>query len=221
MSQYFAIIKFLAKYMFKLPVLEYELYELQPFMSPFLLYTHYYRHHKKYLDTLNMLLIDNRKYENKNILQIIFESKKNNDNKIFNNACQHYNHSFFWMSITPLKLNIPSELEQNIIYSFKSIPNFKKKLIDTAKSLFGSGYMFIVIPTKQTHTHLNLEIITTKDADVPQLYGYHPICNLDLWEHSYYLDYLFQRDKYIEEFYNFINWNFVYENYKKIKEYLE
>lgn len=210
--------------MFLLPELEYEIYALHPFISPYLLYLHYYKHHQKYIDKLNELIATDRQYTGKNILEIIFIANKNRHTKILNNACQHYNHSFFWKSLSPTLQQIPKELEENLLAIFSTKTNFINTLQTVAKSLFGSGYLYIVVNTKfktktNSHNHyLSIEIITTKDADVPQLYGHYlPICTLDLWEHAYYIDYLFQRDKYIEQFYNYINWSFVFDNYKKIK----
>lgn len=198
----------MTSYPFTLPPLDYKLYALQPFISPFLIHTHYYRHHKTYIDKLNELLKINPNLQNRDLTFIILNSK----GKIFNNACQHFNHSFFWKSLSPTVVLIPSPLREKIIADFKSIEGLKNLFIEKSNAVFGSGYTWIVFDPSTK----KLNVVTTKDAYVPIIDGQLPLINLDLWEHAYYLDYTFQRDKFISHFWDHINWNFANQMYELI-----
>lgn len=202
--------------MFKLPKLRYELDALAPLISPFQLYIHYYRHHKGYVDNLNKLLEEKRQnsqessliYENKSVVEIALLSQIR-DKKIFNNACQHFNHSFLWMSMTPTPMQVPPDILGKIVVDFGSFDKFKEKFMDVSNSLFGSGYTWVVLNPASR----KIEIISTKDGVIPQVLGYYPLLNMDLWEHAYYLDYVNDRKKFIEKYFDYINWHFLKDNY--------
>lgn len=221
--------------MFQLPKLAYELSDLEPYLSPFQIYTHYYHHHKAYVDNLNKLLEakmnggdgQNNPYANATLYEIIMTSLRLGDTKIFHNACQHYNHCFYWQSLTPAPrrqhtdenqsdpkdtfdsisaLSLPAKIM--LTRRFGTPERFAADFVEVASTMFGSGYAWLVMDpdTRQP------EIITTKDGNVPQLYKYFPLLNIDLWEHAFYLDYVFERPKYISGFLRHINWAFVSKN---------
>lgn len=220
--------------MFRMPKLGYPVDSLRPFMSPFQLHIHYGTHHVKYVETLNNLLQQeaargNSLYTDKNLFQVIILSARENNKKIFNNAAQHYNHTFFWESIKSLDpetefrpprlfSDVPALSEasrRRLADRFgATIDNFAAEMSKVGISLFGSGYLWLVENIK-TGT---MELITLKDADVPQLHGYFPILTLDLWEHAYYIDYLSQRPSYIQKFVPQINWDFVEKNMREYRE---
>jgi Fe-Mn family superoxide dismutase len=193
--------------MFVLPKLNYQLHSLNGFISEKTMRVHYYKHHQGYIDKLNELLKGNTELENQTLHYIIMHS----NGKLFNNASQHYNHSFFWKSLSPTKQKIPAKIYSLIIQRYISFENFRKIFIEKAVNHFGSGYIWIV----QNPFTKMLDIITTDNAMCPQRMYLRPILTLDLWEHAYYLDYMNERKKYVQLFFNHINWDFANQNLLK------
>ncbi|NOX93228.1 MAG: superoxide dismutase [Fe], partial [Gammaproteobacteria bacterium] len=58
-----------------------------------------------------------------------------------------------------------------------------------------------------------LEIVNTSNAANPMTAGQTPIMTCDVWEHAYYIDYRNARPKYVEAFWNLVNWDFVASNF--------
>lgn len=79
--------------------------------------------------------------------------------------------------------------------------DFKKKFSEAAVSVFGSGYAWLLAGEDG-----KLEIMQTKNAENPLTQGKKPILNLDVWEHAYYLDVQNLRAKYVENFWNIVDW---------------
>lgn len=184
--------------------LPYETNALAPYISQETIQTHHGKHVKTYIDNLNKL-IENTPYENVSLVQIIQESaKKSEQEKIFNNAAQIYNHQFFFSGMCP---NCATQIPDEIIQQFGSAESFKKQFKDAATSLFGSGYTWLVRDGKE------IKIINTKNAETPITNNMKPLLNLDVWEHAYYLDYKNKRADFVDSFLdNLVNWNFVSEN---------
>lgn len=180
---------------------------LMPYISAETLETHHGRHVATYIDNLNKL-IENTPYADLSLIEIIKESAtKPEDKKIFNNAAQVYNHDFFFHGMCP---KCTTEIPQEIIESFGSAENFKNQFKESATALFGSGYTWLVRDGDK------LKIINTSNADTPIAHNMQPILTLDVWEHSYYLDYKNKRADFVDNFLNnLVNWDFVAENLSK------
>ncbi len=180
---------------------------LVPYISAETLQTHHGKHVATYIDNLNKLIQDTP-YQEVSLTEIIKQSANNpQDKKIFNNAAQIYNHNFFFAGMCPnCKTQIPSE----IIKAFGSEQKFKDAFKTAATSLFGSGYTWLVRDGNE------LKIINLQDADTPIVHDMKPILTLDVWEHSYYLDYKNKRADFVDAFLNnLVDWNFVSENLKQ------
>ena len=180
---------------------------LVPYISAETLQTHHGKHVATYIDNLNKLIQDTP-YQEVSLTEIIKQSaNKSQDKKIFNNAAQIYNHNFFFAGMCPnCKTQIPSE----IINAFGSEQKFKDAFKTAATSLFGSGYTWLVRDGNE------LKIINLQDADTPIVHDMKPILTLDVWEHSYYLDYKNKRADFVDAFLNnLVDWNFVSENLKQ------
>ena len=180
---------------------------LVPYISAETLQTHHGKHVATYIDNLNKLIQDTP-YQEVSLTGIIKQSANNpQDKKIFNNAAQIYNHNFFFAGMCPnCKTQIPSE----IINAFGSEQKFKDAFKTAATSLFGSGYTWLVRDGDE------LRIINLQDADTPIIHDMKPILTLDVWEHSYYLDYKNKRTDFVDAFLNnLVDWNFVSENLKQ------
>lgn len=180
---------------------------LAPYISQETMETHHGKHVATYIDNLNKLIADTP-YEQISLLEIIQESSDTPEQaKIFNNAAQIYNHNFFFHGMCPdCTKNIPRE----IIDTFGSAEKFKEAFKSAATSLFGSGYTWLVRDRDE------LRIINMPNADTPMVHNMKPILTLDVWEHSYYLDYKNKRADFIDSFLDhLVNWDFVAENLRQ------
>ncbi|MFA5184075.1 MAG: superoxide dismutase [Patescibacteria group bacterium] len=195
--------------MFTLPNLPYERAALEPHMSAKTLDFHYGKHHQAYVDNLNKLLAGTE-LEKESLENIILKSANNAERTgIFNNAAQHFNHTFFWDCLRPAaKGSAPSEpVSAALSQSFGSLEMFYTEFKIAAASLFGSGWVWLVKDGEQ------LKILKTANGDNPIAHGLKPVFALDVWEHSYYLDYQNRRADFVEAvLQNLINWEFVAKN---------
>ena len=195
--------------MFTLPKLPYNLDGLEPYISEKTLSFHYGKHHKAYVDNLNGLIEGVEDFEGKSVEEIVADS----EGKIFNNAAQAYNHTFYWYCMRPVgegETNEPSaELKSILDANFSSLDEFKAQFTDIAKTHFGSGWAWLLKKSDG-----KLEMIGMHDADTPIMNGDIPLLALDVWEHAYYLDYQNGRPDYIEAFWKVIDWSFVEKRLK-------
>ena len=124
---------------------------------------------------------------------------------MFNNAAQIYNHSFYWQCLSPNGGGQPKgPLLAAINKSFGSFAAFKEQFSSSCGSLFGAGWTWLVQEPNET-----LLIVNTSNAQTPFIDGKRPLLTCDVWEHAYYIDYRNMRAKYIDAFWQLINWNFV------------
>jgi Fe-Mn family superoxide dismutase len=189
----------------ELPPLPFPKNALEPHMSAETLDFHYGKHHKAYVDKLNEL-IKNTEHENMALEEIVRTSK----GPLFNNAAQTWNHTFFWNCLSPQGGRAEGELGRAIDQSFGSLDAFKSKFNQTAINTFGSGWAWLVRGNDGS-----LSIESTSNADTPIAHGKQPILTCDVWEHAYYIDYRNARPKFLDAFWNIVNWNFVSKNYGK------
>ena len=188
---------------FELPNLPYELNALEPHISKETLEYHYGKHHKTYVDNLNKL-VPGSEFEGLSLEKIIQKSSGG----IFNNAAQVWNHTFYWHCLSPNGGGKPSgELLDKIVSSFGSFEEFKEKFTNTSITTFGSGWGWLVKNPDDT-----LDIISTSNAGTPIKEGKTALLTCDVWEHAYYIDYRNARPKYLESFWNLVNWDFVAKN---------
>ena len=185
-----------------LPQLPYPKNALEPIISAETLEFHYEKHHAGYVNNLNNL-IKNTEFEDMELEDVI----KSSIGAIFNNAAQVYNHTFYWNCLTPDKTSPSDKLAAMIDASFGSFENFKSDFIKSAVSNFGSGWTWLVRETDGA-----LKIINTQNAGTPITVGQLPLLTNDVWEHAYYIDYRNGRQKYLDEIFKIINWNFVSSN---------
>ena len=188
----------------QLPPLPYAADALEPHISRETLEFHHGKHHKAYVEKLNEL-IGGTDFENASLEEIVRRS----DGKIFNNAAQAWNHTFFWSCMAPRSGGSPSgNLMQALERSFGSFDAFKEKFSTEAADLFGSGWTWLVKRTDGT-----LAIEPLKDADTPLKSGGQAVLTLDVWEHAYYIDYRNSRPDFIAAFWNVVNWEFAAKNF--------
>ncbi|HZA75745.1 MAG TPA: superoxide dismutase [Acidimicrobiales bacterium] len=191
---------------FELPPLPYPKDALAPHMSEQTLDFHYGKHHQTYVNNLNELIkgTDN---ERRSLEEIILAAEPGG---LFNNAAQAWNHSFFWSCMTPGGGEPEGELKTAIEHSFGSVDDFLQTFNDKAKTLFGSGWTWLAKGEN------GLEIVQTKDADLPLKHGQTALLTIDVWEHAYYLDYQNARPAYVETWLeHLVNWEFAAANLAK------
>jgi superoxide dismutase, Fe-Mn family len=191
----------------KLPELPYAMNALEPVISKETLEYHYGKHHQKYVDVTNSL-IDGTADANLGIEELIVKAHKDpNGQKLFNNAAQVWNHTFYWNCMSPNGGGEPTgKIADAINKSFGSFADFKEKWSADAAALFGSGWTWLV---KKDDGGVAIENLP--NAGTPLAEGKTPLLTIDVWEHAYYIDYRNARPKYIEEFWKLVNWDFVNE----------
>lgn len=191
--------------MFELPKLPYEMNALEPYISRETLEYHYGKHHQTYVTNLNNLTSWTT-LENMTLEDVI----KNSEGWIFNNAAQVWNHTFYWNCLAPNAWGEANwEIADLIKRDFWSFENFKEKLSTSATTNFGSGWTWLV-----STPAWKLEIVNTSNAGTVITTENKPLLVIDVWEHAYYIDTRNARPKYIENFWNLVNWDFVNENLK-------
>ena len=192
----------------ELPLLPYELNALEPVISEETLKHHYLKHHQAYVTKLNEL-IAGTPYENLPLEEIIVKSHAvgEKDKKIFNNAGQVWNHTFYWSCMTPGHSEPGPVLAKALETSFGSVEKFHAEFAQAGKDLFGSGWVWLVKEKSG-----NLVIRAKQNAGNPLTDDYTPILVCDVWEHAYYLDQQENRAKYLEQFKTLIHWRFAEEN---------
>jgi Fe-Mn family superoxide dismutase len=162
---------------------------------------HHGKHHAAYVNNLNKNT-EGTKFAGLGLEEIIIGSAKESLPAVFNNAAQHFNHSFFWNSISPNGGGAPSgKISELLNQNFGSFDEFKTKFSNAATTLFGSGWAWLVMNEAG-----KLEIVQTSNAGTPLVDNKKPLLTLDVWEHAYYIDHRNARPKYIESFWDFVNW---------------
>ncbi|XP_050235112.1 superoxide dismutase [Fe] 3, chloroplastic [Mercurialis annua] len=188
--------KAVAYYGLKTP--PYPLDALEPYMSRKTLEMHWGEHHRNYVEGLNKQLAKDDVLYGYTLDELVKVTYNNgNPSPEFNNAAQVWNHDFFWESMQPgggnmAELGVLEQIEKD----FGSFTNFKEKFIEDALTLFGSGWVWLVLKREERQ----LAIIKTSNANNPIVWDDIPILCLDMWEHAYYLDYKNDRAKYVNAF---------------------
>jgi len=188
---------------FQLPPLPCDQGALDPVISARTIGLHYGKHHKTYVDKLNEL-VAGTKYADLPLGEVVRQAARDEkDKKIFNNAGQHWNHSFFWNSLKPGGGGEPKgELAKRIDSDLGGIEAFRKDFEKAAIETFGSGWAWLALKDGK------LQIISTSNAGTPLATGAAPLLTIDVWEHAYYLDYENRRPEFVKAVISkLLNWD--------------
>ena len=191
-----------------LPPLPYADSALAPVISANTLGHHHGKHHQGYVDALNKL-VAGTEYAGMSLQETITATAGQADKaKIFNNAAQTWNHSFYWRSLKPAGGGEPpASLRPMIEADFGSVEACKTALATAAAERFGSGWVWLVQEGGK------LAVMHTANADVPATQGRKPLLVIDVWEHAYYLDYQEKRADHVKAVLDkLINWGFAADN---------
>ncbi len=191
-----------------LPALPYEPGALEPVISTATLALHHAEHHRGYVGALNEL-VAGTSFGDMTLEQIMMATAgKRRHAALFNNAAQVWNHTFYWHSLRPKRDGaLPRVLSARIDAAFHGLGGLKQELAGAASRLFGSGWVWLVLDAGE------LKVVGTADAGNPLTQGMQPLLALDVWEHSYYLDYRQRRADHVKSVLDhLVNWDFVAEN---------
>ncbi|HXH56861.1 superoxide dismutase [Iamia sp.] len=189
---------------FTLPDLPYAQDALAPHVSAETLEYHHGKHHKAYVDKLNEL-IDGTEHADASLEAII----KASDGPLFNQAGQHWNHSFYWKCMAPGGGGEPTgELADKISSAFGGYAAFREEFIAAGMGQFGSGWAWLADDGEG-----GLQIMKTPNADLPLAHDVNALLTVDVWEHAYYIDFRNKRPDYLNTFLDsLVNWDFVASN---------
>ena len=190
---------------FELPELPYAKNALEPHISAETLEYHHDKHHKAYVDKLNSL-IEGTDKANKSLEDII----KSSSGGLFNQAAQVWNHTFYWHCLSPNGGGAPTgSIAEAINKAFGSFDKFKEEFTASAIGNFASGWTWLVKKSDGSVAIVNTDDAGTPVTDESQT----PLLTCDVWEHAYYVDYRNARPKYLEAYWNLVNWEFVNSNF--------
>ena len=193
---------------FELPQLPYATNALEPVMGQETVELHYGKHYAGYINTLNEL-IKGTDYEKKSLVEIV----KTSEGKLFNQAGQSLNHYLFFLQMAPqtkAKQKPEGKLAQAIEKTFGSFEKFQETFQAEAASVFGSGWCFLACDKDG-----KLVITKTQNADNPVTKDQEPLLAIDVWEHSYYLDYRNVRMDYLKNIWKITDWTVVEQRFNE------
>lgn len=197
---------------FILPELPYAKDALDPYMSAETFEYHHDKHHLAYVTKANELIAD-KSLGNEQIEAAMVAAYNEKNQPLFNNLGQHYNHMHFWnwMKKDGGGKKIPGAVEAKIQSDLGGYDKFKADFVNAGVTQFGSGWAWVVMDANG-----KLEVTKTANGENPVIQGKMPILGVDVWEHSYYIDYRNARQKYLEAFVdNMINWEYVAQMFDK------
>jgi len=193
---------------FTLPLLPYADNALDPLISSQTLGFHHGKHHQTYVNNLNKAVAGTALAEMALEKIIATTAGVADKSAVYNNAAQHWNHSFYWQSLRAQGGGVPPLLlRQEIEAAFGSLEGCRKEMLAAATSQFGSGWAWLVLDGGR------LAVTKTGNADSPLTRGQKPLLTIDVWEHAYYLDYQNRRTDYVAAVFDkLLNWEFAAGN---------
>jgi superoxide dismutase, Fe-Mn family len=197
---------------FTLPKLPYDYKALAPYMSEDQLKLHHDKHHQAYVNGANAAFekLDKARQENTDI-----DAKAVMKDLSFNIG-GHLLHSIFWENLAPAGKGggVPGgAIADAINKEFGSFERFKKEFSAAASTTEGSGWAALVM-----HPCIGRPLIMQIEKHNVNVYPtFNVLMVMDVWEHAYYVDYQNQRPKYIEAFWNIVNWDQVNKNLSFVK----
>lgn len=185
--------------LFTLPTLPYEANALAPTMSQETINLHHGKHLLAYVNNLNNL-IKGTNFETMSLEEIIC----NSDGPVFNNAAQVWNHKFFFDQFSAKGADATGSVRKAIEQKWGSLDAFKEEFNKESLSLFGSGWVWLAKDKNGA-----LSIVKEGNAGNPLTKGLKPLLGVDVWEHSYYVDYQNRRADYLTALWTIIDWNVI------------
>ncbi|MBT2245940.1 superoxide dismutase [Sphingobium sp. BHU LFT2] len=192
---------------FTLPALPYSKNDFGDLISPETFDYHHGKHHNAYIVKANELVAADPALQGKSLVELIELTAAHGPKGLFNQVGQIWNHSFYWLGLSPEKKEPTGALLELINEAFGSVDALIEKLKAEAVGHFASGWAALNLKDGK------LEVTSYHDADTPVAHGAVPLLILDVWEHAYYIDYRNARPDYADKILrNAIDWDFVAQN---------
>jgi superoxide dismutase, Fe-Mn family len=183
-----------------LPELPYAYNALEPYISEEIMKLHHDKHHRAYVEGLNKAEINLKKARDNNDFSLI----KHWSRELAFHGSGHYLHTIFWRNMGPKKGGRPQGiLKVEIDSYFGSFERFKNQFSEAAKQVEGVGWAILVWSPRARH----LEILQSERHMLLTQWDTIPLLALDVWEHAYYLQYKNNRNSYVDNWWNLVNWN--------------
>ncbi len=199
---------------YSLPPLPYATNALEPHIDDQTMQIHHGKHHQAYVNNLNAALEKHPEITTplEELLSDLSKVPEDIRGAVRNNGGGHYNHSFFWTLMTPGGSKEPvGTLAAAITSTFGGLDALKEKINAAGVGRFGSGWAWLVVKGGK------LEVVSTANQDTPLELGAHGVLGVDVWEHAYYLKYQNLRPKYLEAWWNVVNWDMAEKNFAAAK----
>jgi len=195
---------------YTLPKLNFEYNALEPFISEEQLSLHHSKHHQVYVNGANSILEQLEKSRREGTDLDIKSTLKS----LSFNIGGHVLHSLFWNNLASVERNgSPSATLNEVIENeFGRFDRFKKEFTQAATSVEGSGWAALAF-CRQTKRPLIMQIEKHNVNVYPM---FRILMVLDVWEHAYYLDYKNERSKFVEAFWNIVNWSEVNQRLEEV-----
>ncbi len=195
----------------RLPPLPYAYNALEPYIDEEIMRLHHSEHHKSYVDGLNKAEKEMEKARRKNDFDLI----KHWEREAAFNGAGHYLHTIFWNAMSPKGGGSPKgAIAEQIEGDFGSFNQFKEHFSEAAKNVEAVGWAILVwVPRAR-----RLEILQAEKHQNLSQWDAVPILPLDVWEHAYYLQYKNNRDLYVDNWWNVVNWDYVNDRFQKAKQ---
>jgi superoxide dismutase, Fe-Mn family len=189
---------------FTVAPLPYDYAALAPKIDEATMRLHHDKHHQTYVDNLNKAVEADPALQGQSLEQLV-ASAGSGPKIVRNNGGGHWNHSFFWETMTPGGGQPQGELAQAIDSAFGSLDGLKEKFNAAGVGQFGSGWVWLVAAGG------SLQVAATPNQDNPlmdvaEVKGT-PIIGNDVWEHAYYLTYNNRRADYLKAWWDVVDWN--------------
>ena len=209
---------------YELAPLPYDYAALEPFIDAETMKFHHDKHHQAYVTNVNAALANHPELAAKSVDDLIagLDSVPSDIKAaVQNNGGGHSNHAMFWSIMGPVGTagiggeptgEIAAQIATQIATDFGSFDEFKKAFNDAGVKRFGSGWAWLIFADGK------LKIVSTANQDSPLTQGHYPILGNDVWEHAYYLKYQNLRAKYLENWWNVVNWNEINKRFAKAKK---
>lgn len=198
--------------MFTLPDLPYAHEALEPYLDSETMHLHHDKHHAAYVKNLIDALANNPDLIVLPIEKLISELNTVPEplrTKVKNQGGGHFNHSFFWKTMSPPTGITPGgDLLTALNATFGDISSFKEKFTTCAMSRFASGWAWLIVDQGK------LSIVDSPNQDSPLSSGQKPLLCVDVWEHAYYLKYQNRRADYLSAWWNIVNWPQIEINFR-------
>jgi Fe-Mn family superoxide dismutase len=189
---------------FTLDPLPYANNALEPHFDALTMEIHHDRHHQAYVTNLNAA-VTGTELEGKSIEEIIANISKA-PAPVRNNGGGHWNHTFFWKSLSASGGGEPvGELGKAITAKFSSFSAFKDEFKKASIGRFGSGWAWLIVKADGEIAITSSPNQDNPLMDIAETKGT-PVIGLDVWEHAYYLKYQNKRPDYIDAYWNVVDW---------------